>query len=111
MRCDASCALLRGDSGTARFAICIDDFGLHPAVDEAILALVGRGRVTATSCMVGAPAWTSDAPRLRQVFDAGRVDAGLHFDLTEYPLDRGDARPVGTWMKDSVLRRVDRDHV
>lgn len=94
-----------------RIAICIDDYGLHPAVDEAILSLVAKGRVTAASCMVGAPAWQYDADRLKEEFDAGRVDAGLHLDLIDYPIDARHGRSVGAWMRDSMLRRVDRDAV
>ena len=90
-----------------RIAVCIDDYGLHAAVDEAILALAERGRVTTTSCMVGAPAWRRDAPALRSLADAGRVEAGLHFDLTEFPLDASIARPIGAWMHSAMLRRVD----
>lgn len=96
---------------TKRIAICIDDYGLHPAVDEAILALVDKGRVTATSCMVGAPAWQYDVAALKQRFDAGRVDAGLHLDLVEYPIEGRLRRPVGAWMRDTVLRRVDAGQV
>lgn len=90
-----------------RIAICIDDYGLHPGVDEAVLAMIARGRVTATSCMVGAPAWQDDSAALKELFDAGRVDAGLHLDLVEYPIDVQLRRPIGTWMRDSALRRVD----
>jgi predicted glycoside hydrolase/deacetylase ChbG (UPF0249 family) len=96
---------------TARIAICIDDYGLHPAVDDAILALVERGRVSATSCIVGAPAWQADARKLKPAFEAGRVDAGLHLDLTEFPLDESLRKPVGAWMRASVLRTVDRQRV
>src|SRR3569832_1506014 len=96
---------------TKRIAICIDDYGLHPAVDDAILALVAKGRVTTTSCMVGAPARKQDAPRLKEMFDAGRVEAGLHVDLTEYPIDAGVRQGVGAWMRNSVLRTVDRERV
>lgn len=91
-----------------RIAICIDDYGLHPAVDDAVLQLVERGRVTATSCMVGAPAWTADAPRLKPLFDAGRVDAGLHIDFTEYPLDVAMRGPVNSWMLGTIFHRVDK---
>lgn len=91
-----------------RIAICIDDYGLHPAVDEAILSLISKGRVTATSCMVGAPAWQYDAARLKEQFDAGHVDAGLHLDLVEYPIEGSLRQPVGAWMRDSMLRRIDR---
>jgi predicted glycoside hydrolase/deacetylase ChbG (UPF0249 family) len=90
-----------------RIAICIDDYGLHPAVDGAVLALVAKGRVTATSCMVGAPAWQYDAARLKEAFDAGSVDAGLHLDLVEYPIEGHLRRPVGAWMRDTMLRRAD----
>ena len=90
-----------------RIAICIDDYGLHAAVDQAILALVERGRVTTTSCMVGAPAWRHDAAALRALAEAGRVEAGLHFDLTQFPLDPAVARPVGAWMRGAILRRID----
>jgi predicted glycoside hydrolase/deacetylase ChbG (UPF0249 family) len=90
-----------------RIAICIDDYGLHPAVDEAVLAMIAKGRVTATSCMVGAPAWQYDVAALKEQFDASRVDAGLHLDLVEYPIEGSLRRPVGAWMRDSVLRRID----
>jgi predicted glycoside hydrolase/deacetylase ChbG (UPF0249 family) len=94
-----------------RIAICIDDFGLHPAVDDAIVGLVEQGRVTATSCMVGAPAWTQDAPRLKTLFDAGRVDAGLHVDFTEYPIDTSIRRSVNGWMLGTILHSVDADAI
>lgn len=91
-----------------RIAVCIDDYGLHRAVDEAILELAARGHVTATSCMVGAPAWADDAPRLKALVAESGLDAGLHVDLTEYPIDRSLRRPVNTWMAKTSLRRVDR---
>ena len=94
-----------------RIAVCIDDFGLHPAVDDAILGLVEKGRVTATSCMVGAPAWAQDAARLKPLFDAGRVDAGLHVDLTEYPIGTAIRKPVNGWMLATALRSVDAEAV
>jgi predicted glycoside hydrolase/deacetylase ChbG (UPF0249 family) len=43
---------------------------------------------------------------LKSAADAGSVEAGLHFDLTEYPIAPGIARPVGAWMRASLLRRV-----
>jgi len=92
-----------------RIAICIDDFGLHRTVDDAILALAEQGRVTATSCMVGAPTWLEDAPRLKTMFDAGRIDAGLHLDFTEYPIDPAMRRPLNAWMIGTILRTVNAD--
>jgi predicted glycoside hydrolase/deacetylase ChbG (UPF0249 family) len=94
-----------------RVAICIDDFGLHAAVDEAIVSLANRGRVTATSCMTGAPAWRQDAVRLKDGVDAGAIDAGLHLDLTDHPFDAAIREPIGTWMRKTLLRRVDAGRV
>lgn len=96
---------------TTRIAICVDDYGLHPAVDDAVLALVAKGRVTATSCMVAAPAWRHGAARLKEPFDAGGVDAGLHLDLTEHTIAPGMRQSLFAWMRDSVLRRVDRNAI
>ena len=90
-----------------RIAVCIDDYGLHRAVDDAVLDLVERGRVTATSCMVGAPAWQADAPRLKPLFDGGQVDAGLHIDFTEYPINASMRKPLNAWMLGSIFRRID----
>jgi chitin disaccharide deacetylase len=67
-----------------QIAVCIDDYGLHAGVNEAALALAAQGRVSVVSCMVGAPAWRSGAPALREL-PANRVDIGLHLDFTEHP--------------------------
>lgn len=69
-----------------RIALCVDDFGLHPGVNEATLRLAELGRVTTVSCMTGAPHWRAGAARL---VATERIDIGLHLDLTEYPLTRG----------------------
>lgn len=64
-----------------RLAVCADDFGLSGGVDEAIVALVGQGRLSALSCLVDAPAFRSDAAQLASL--AGRADIGLHLNFTE----------------------------
>jgi predicted glycoside hydrolase/deacetylase ChbG (UPF0249 family) len=91
-----------------RIAICADDFGSHPGVDEAVLALADRGRVTATSCMVGGPTWSRSCVPLRQVASAGQLDAGLHLDLTEFPANASLQRPLRQWMVRAFAGRVDR---
>jgi hypothetical protein len=65
------------------FTLCADDFGLTPGVNGAILDLAARGRVSAVSGLVTAPAWRADAARLRGL-GAG-VDLGLHLAFTEFP--------------------------
>lgn len=65
-----------------RVAICVDDFGLHAAVNHGAWQLVELGRVSTLACMSTAPAWAEAAARLR-AHGAGWVDAGLHLNLTE----------------------------
>ena len=66
-------------------ALCADDFGHSAAVDHAILHLAARGRLSEVSCMVNAPAWPADAGALAALpaVATGRVQLGLHFNLTE----------------------------
>ena len=63
--------------------ICVDDFGLFAGITSAVLKLAEQDVVNATSCMVGAPRWRSDAAPLRNL---ARFDVGLHLDFTEHPL-------------------------
>ncbi len=79
-----------------RLCICADDFGLHPAVNEAVMRLVEMGRLQATSAMVGAPAWRGGAGALARI-DPAHLDVGLHLDLTEYPLSVAP-RSLAGWL-------------
>lgn len=72
-------------SSAREICVCVDDFGLHQGINDAVLALVGMGRVQAASVQVGGPAWSAGARELRQLDPQG-VDVGLHLDLTECPL-------------------------
>lgn len=62
-------------------ALCADDYGLHPLVDEAVRTLAQAGRLSATSCMSTAPGWKLAAKGLQDL--RGRLSLGLHFNLTE----------------------------
>jgi predicted glycoside hydrolase/deacetylase ChbG (UPF0249 family) len=90
-----------------RLSICVDDFGLGDGVNQAVLALARQGRISATSCMVGAPQWRAGAPALREV-DPAVLDVGLHLDLTEYPLDARLRLPLQHWLARSHLHLVPR---
>ena len=66
---------------TGRRRLCIitaDDFGLHPAVNEAVEVAHRTGVLTATSLMVGAPAAQDAAHRARALPD---LHVGLHLTL------------------------------
>lgn len=63
-------------------AICADDFAQHGGIDDAVCALLAQRRLSAVSCMCGAPRWLEQsAPRLREQGDG--ADLGLHLNLTE----------------------------
>jgi predicted glycoside hydrolase/deacetylase ChbG (UPF0249 family) len=58
---------------------CADDFGLEAGVDQAIVALAGLGRISATGCLVQAPHFEQSARALKGL----PIDLGLHLNLTE----------------------------
>jgi chitin disaccharide deacetylase len=60
--------------------ICADDFGLSPAINEAVRAGVLNGVLTAASLMVGAPAATEAAQIAR---DLPNLRVGLHVVLAD----------------------------
>ena len=60
--------------------LCADDFALSPGVSRAIVELLERGRLSATSCMTVSRAWPEHARLLGPL--AGHVDIGLHLTLT-----------------------------
>lgn len=64
-----------------RIILCIDDFGLSEGIDEAVIALIDDGRMTATSVMVGGPTAEQNAARL--LARADLADIGLHLTLTD----------------------------
>ena len=87
-------------------AVCLDDFGLHPGVNQAALQLASLGRITAVSCMVAAPAWTAGAARLAAL-PRERVDLGLHLDFTEHTFDAKARRRLPVLIALAETRRLD----
>nr|WP_283254346.1 ChbG/HpnK family deacetylase [Ramlibacter paludis] len=88
-------------------AVCVDDFGLGEGVNEAVLALAHRGRISATSCMVGAAHFPTGAPALSELAP-GSLDVGLHLDLTAFPCDLRLRRTLERWIVLSHLRLLPR---
>jgi chitin disaccharide deacetylase len=66
-----------------RVIVCADDFAQSAAIDDAILDLIQRGVLTATSCMTLSPAWVESATRLTPDIRA-KADIGLHLDFTQF---------------------------
>jgi len=77
-----------------RVAICVDDFGLDPAVNEGAMQLLEMGRVSALACLSTAGAWPAGARRLRSE-GGGRADVGLHLNLSEAFAPGQWRRPLG----------------
>jgi predicted glycoside hydrolase/deacetylase ChbG (UPF0249 family) len=101
-----------------RIFLVADDYGISPAVNAAIRDLIARGRLNATSVMVGTPSFErSEAASLSLLNAAGpRAAIGLHVTLTApfRPLS-ADYRPLrgGAFLKledtggSAMLRRLD----
>ena len=77
--------------GPRRWVACADDFAIDAGTTDAILELIGKGRLTATSALVDAPLWATAARQLASSDTA--ADVGLHLNLTQ-PFGPGTD---GTW--------------
>jgi predicted glycoside hydrolase/deacetylase ChbG (UPF0249 family) len=88
-----------------RFRLCADDYGISPAVNRAIRDLIGRGRINATSVMVGAPSFDAGEARALIAVLAGAgsgvvsnagsgATLGLHLTLTAPFRPLSPYRPV-----------------
>lgn len=66
-----------------RIRLCADDYGLSPGVNAAICDLIAKGRLSATSAMVVAPALDTEASRnLLASADGRGAQIGLHLTFT-----------------------------
>lgn len=97
-------------------AVCVDDFGLHDGVNQAVLDLLALRRISAVSVLVDGPSWNSGAPALREAVARGDgaeariADVGLHLNFTEMLDTEAQATcpslPLGTLIKACYLRRL-----
>lgn len=86
-----------------RIVLCADDFGMNQAINDGIVALAGQGRLSATTCLVGGPAFRSGAPALL----ASGLRSGLHLNFTESMGQAGLYMPVSSLIRLSLLRQLD----
>ncbi len=61
--------------------LCADDYGQNPEISQAIVDLIYKKVLTASSCMTSSVHWLEQAKSLIILKD--QVDLGLHFNLTE----------------------------
>lgn len=98
-----------------QLAVCVDDFGLHDGVNQAVFDLLALRRISAVSCLVDGPSWASGVAALREAVgaaDAPVADVGLHLNFTE-TLDLAaqsacPSLPLGALIKACYLRRLDK---
>jgi len=64
----------------AKVCYCADDFAMNPEISEAILLLVQKGVLHATSCMTQSPYWPISAQQLKPL--SNHIDVGLHLNFT-----------------------------
>jgi predicted glycoside hydrolase/deacetylase ChbG (UPF0249 family) len=106
------------DAAPRRIWLCADDYGLSPGVNRAILDLIERGRLNATSVMVVGPAIGRDDVNALAAVAAksSRCAIGLHVTLTApfrpltivfQPLDGGMFLAFPKLLRAGLLRRLD----
>lgn len=64
-----------------RIVLCADDYGQTSEISAGIVDLINKGRLSATSCLTNSSNWLKHANWL--IPFRGKVDLGLHFNLTE----------------------------
>ena len=84
--------------------LCVDDFALHPLIDQAVLQLASKGRISATSCMSTAPRWRTAAHDLKPL--RPHLAVGLHFNLTEGHGGAHGARRLGQVLAAAYARSL-----
>jgi predicted glycoside hydrolase/deacetylase ChbG (UPF0249 family) len=101
-----------------RIWLCADDYGMADGVNRAILDLIARGRLNATSVMVvGSAIGRRDVDRLQETAASSpRCAIGLHATLSApfrpltmffRPTDGGLFLPFPTMLRSGLLRRLD----
>lgn len=95
--------------GPRRVGLCVDDFGMHGGVNDAVLRLASIDRLSAVGCLVDGPAFLQGARALvdaaaQAARDESRIDLGLHLDLTEGYTRT--ARPLRKLITAAYLRRL-----
>ena len=66
-----------------KLILCADDFGQSEAIDLAIIDLIKKNRLSATSCMTMSPRWEESAKKITPSIRK-KAAIGLHLDFTYF---------------------------
>ncbi|VTU20687.1 hopanoid biosynthesis associated protein HpnK [Variovorax sp. PBL-H6] len=89
--------------GDRFLCICADDFGMSEGVNAAVLALLGRSRICAASCMVLRGAWAAGSRALRAIDPSHGAEFGLHLEVGRPPSDSPAEPPLRNLLAASYL--------
>lgn len=91
--------------------LCADDYGQNTVISQAIIELLQKKSLSATSCMANSYDWMTHAKWLEPFKD--EADIGLHFNLTEgRPLSKKFTfLPLNELMLNAFLGRIDQSAV
>lgn len=64
----------------AKVCYCADDFAMNAEISSAIIQLIERGALQATSCMTQSELWETAAAKLKPF--SSQIDIGLHLNFT-----------------------------
>lgn len=100
-----------------KIIVCADDYGMAAGINRAILDLIAKRRINATSVMaVGAAFTRESAQALLDAAEAARCEIGLHVTLTApfrpltmhfRPLQSDMFLPLPAMLRASIFRRPD----
>jgi len=89
----------------AKVCYCADDFAMNPEISEAIVLLVQKGVLHATSCMTQSAYWPTAAQQLKPFLP--HIDVGLHLNFTHLFDPPTSAYPLPQLMLKAWMRRLD----
>jgi len=88
---------------TKRVVLCADDFGMNHSVDDGILDLARLNRLSAASCLVDGPSFSTNTQALK----LSPLQTGLHLNFTEPLGAQGLYLPLTVLMRRAFLYQLD----
>jgi len=94
--------------------LCADDFGQNHEINEGILALVKKERLSGVSCMTTGPLWQEGGEALKHYLASSpskNIGVGLHFNLTFGTLFSRPSASLPSWILRTHLRHIPKEEI